>query len=349
MHRNVLASLAIAAALSCGRSVPNVPVATPPEVQLRTIPDSEPTHVEMRNVDFHVGGDIVLHVRRLAGVMRGRDGVVNFDDSRSFTTYVSSAEAALSAGDLTNLMNNHVFAYPGAPLTRIKVELRDGELWQSGILHKGVPIPFKIRSVVSVTPEGLLRLHPVSTKIFCVNGTKLMAALHLSMEKMVDLSRAVGVTIEENDFLIDPIRVLPPPKIRGRVLSARVENGMLIQTIGPDPAAGAITARAMVPPDTTAPNYMYYRGGRLQFGRKLLMTDADMQVVDANPSTPFDFDLDRYMVQLIGGYSRTTERAGLWVHMPDLNGTRRLEQTAGGEVALPRDTTCECDEEKPRR
>src|SRR5204862_4152822 len=218
----------IAAAVACGRSVPNIPAATPPEVQLRSIPDSEPTQVEMRNVDFHVGGDVVLHVRRLVAVMRGRDGVVNFDDSRSFTTFVSSAEAALTAGDLTNLMNHHVFAYPGAPLSHIKVELRDGELWQSGILHKGVAIPFKIRSVVSVTPEGLLRLHPVSTKIFCVNGTKLIAALHLSMEKIVDLSRAVGVTIEEYDFLIDPIRVLPPPKIRGRVIAARVENGLLV-------------------------------------------------------------------------------------------------------------------------
>jgi len=335
--------VAVAFAFACGRSVPNVPTAATPELPPHSIPDSEPTRIEMRNVDFHVGGDVVMHVRRLAGVMRGRDGVVDFDNSRSFVTYVSSAEVALSAADLTNLMNGHVFAYPGAPLSRIKVELRDGELWQSGILHKGVDIPFKIRSQVSVTPEGLLRLHPLSTKIFCVNGTKLMAALNLSMEKMVDVSRAVGVRIEKNDFLIDPIRILPPPIIRGRVLSARVEGGLLVQSIGPESGEAPRLAAVDAPPDSTARNYMYYRGGRLHFGRKLLMTDADMQVIDADPATPFDFDIDRYMVQLINGYSRSTERAGLWVLMPDLNRLHRLEQSAAGEVELKRDTTCHCD------
>ena len=52
-------------------------------------------------------------------VLRGNNGVVDFDNSKSFVTYVSSAEVALTAGDLTNLMNNHVFAYPGAPLRHI--------------------------------------------------------------------------------------------------------------------------------------------------------------------------------------------------------------------------------------
>jgi hypothetical protein len=323
--------------------VPSVPAAAAPELPPRSIPDSEPTRIEMRNVDFHVGGDIVLHVRRLEGVMRGRNGVVDFDNSRSFITYVSAAEVALTAEDLTHLMNNHVFAYAGAPLTNIKVELRDGELWQSGILHKGVPIPFKIRSVVSVTPEGLLRLHPTSTKIFCVNGTKLMAALNLSMEKMVDVSRAVGVRIEKNDFLIDPIRVLPPPTIRGRVLSARVEGGLLVQTIGAESPDIEHLAAVQPPPDSSVRNYMYYRGGRLHFGRKLLMTDADMQVIDGDQSTPFDFDIDRYMVQLVNGYSRTTDRAGLWVLMPDLNRLHRLEMTSAGEVTSSRDTTCHCE------
>jgi len=309
-------------------------------------PDTAATFIEMRNVNFHVGGDVVLRIRSLHGLMRGRDGVVNFDDGTSFTTWVNTAEVGLSAEDLSRLFNNHVFAYRGAPLRKIRVELRDGQLTQSGILHKGVDIPFKIRSVVSVTPDGRIRLHPVDTDILGVDGDKLMNALGLTMQKMVDVSKAVGVTIENNDFLIDPIRILPPPKIRGRLIAVRVENGELVQQIGPEPGTGGAGGAAqfasapprLAPPDTSAKNYMYYRGGRLHFGRKLLMEDADMQVIDGDPTTPFDFNLDRYMVQLVAGYSRTLPNGGLWVLMPDANRVTRLEQSVGGDVTSKRDT-----------
>ena len=309
--------------------------------------DSAPTFIEMRNVDFHVGGDVVLHVRHLEGLMRGRDGIVDFDDGKSFTTWVSSAEAGLTGDDLTNLMNDHVFAYRGAPLRNIHVTLKNGRLEQTGILHKGVDIPFKIVSDVSLTSDGRIRLHPVDTRIFCVDGDRLMKALGLTMQKMVDVSKAVGVTIEKNDFILDPFRVLPPPVIKGRLLSVRVVNDELVQEIGPLPGPDAQIASIPTPPDTSAKNYMYYRGGHLHFGRKLLMTDADMQVLDADPSDPFDFDLDHYMVQLVAGYSRTLANAGLWVVMPDAHKVMRLEQTVGGEVTSVRDTTCNCAKPPP--
>ena len=306
--------------------------------------DSTETRVAMRNVDFHLGGDIVMRISRLEGLMRGKDGVVNFDDGRSFTTWVSSADAAMDGEALTNLMNNHVFAYKGAPIRNMHIELKDGLLLQSGILHKGVDIPFKIKAQVSVTPDGKLRLHPVDTDIFCVDGDKLMKALNLSMQKMVDVSKAVGVTIEGNDFLIDPLVVLPPPKIRGKLIAARVEGDRLIQTLGPERGDEAqFAAGAPVPHDTTVKNYMYYRGGKLHFSRKLLMTNADMQVVDDEQTAPFDFNLDNYMVQLVAGYSKTLPNGGLYVVMKNARSVTRLEQTVGGEVTSRRDTAgCNC-------
>jgi hypothetical protein len=331
--------------VSCGRGK-STPAAM---TQVQPVPvtpsmDSGPTLVEMRNVNFHVGGDVVLRIRRLNGVMRGRGGVVDFDDSRSFVTWVNNAEVALDAESLTNLFNHHVFAYPGAPLRNIRVEIRDGQVIQSGTLHKGVNIPFKIKATASVTPDGRIRLHPVDTDIFCVDGDKLMQALHLTMAKMVDLSKAVGISVEKNDFLIDPFAILPPPKIRGRLRAIRVVGTELVQDIGPEPGAGdaQLAVHMPAPPDTSVPNYMYYRGGKLHLGRKLLMSDADMLVVDADPTTPFDFDLDHYMKQLVAGFSRTLASAGLYVTMPDANNIVRLEQTFGGEVTSARDTACHC-------
>jgi len=308
--------------------------------------DSGPTFVTMRNVDFHLGGDVVMHIRELHGLMRGKGGIVNFDDSKSFVTWISSANVSLRDQDLTNLFNNHVFAYPGAPLRHLKVEVRDGFVYQSGILFKGVPIPFKMKAQASLTPDGRIRLHPVDTDIFCVDGDALMKALHLTMEKMVDVSHAHGVVIEKNDFVIDAMNVLPPPVSRGRIVAIQAGNGELIQQIGPDPTLGSAYASASAPPppDASAPNYMYYRGGRLGFGRKLVMNDADMMVVDAAPQDVFDFDLDHYMPQLTAGYSRTLPSAGLYVVMPDAHHIVRLEQTIGGEVSLSRkdSTGCNC-------
>src|SRR5437870_1403740 len=117
----VLASMSLLGSCFChGPSGPprTAALATPPSSAPVAVPamDSAPTFLEMRNVNFHVGGDVILHVRHLQGLMRGRDGIVDFDDGKSFTTWVSSAEAGLTGDDLTNLMNDHVFAYRGAPL-----------------------------------------------------------------------------------------------------------------------------------------------------------------------------------------------------------------------------------------
>jgi hypothetical protein len=54
----------------------------------------------------------------------------------------------------------------------------------------------------------------------------------------------------------------------------------------------------------------------MRFG-KLTMNDTDMQLIDADPTDPFDFFPDHYKDQLVAGYSKTTVTGGLLVYMPD--------------------------------
>jgi hypothetical protein len=56
----------------------------------------------------------------------------------------------------------------------------------------------------------------------------------------------------------------------------------------------------------------------VRFG-KLTMIDADMRLIDADPSDPFDFFPDHYNDQLVAGYSKTTASGGLLVYVPDYN------------------------------
>jgi hypothetical protein len=42
-----------------------------------------------------------------------------------------------------------------------------------------------------------------------------------------------------------------------------------------------------------------------------------MQLIDNDPSDPFDFFQERYKDQLVAGYSQNTPALGLKVYMPD--------------------------------
>jgi hypothetical protein len=70
------------------------------------------------------------------------------------------------------------------------------------------------------------------------------------------------------------------------------------------------------PPHPDEKSWMYYRGGTLRMG-KLLMVDADMQVLDTDTSDPFSFYIDRYNEELVAGFSRNQPDYGLVVYMRD--------------------------------
>ena len=286
------------------------------------------TQVSMRNVNFYVMPNAALRIRKLRGTMRSlRGGPVVFDDKNSFVIHLTYAEIGLNGTDITTLMNKYIFAYPGAPLKRLQVHTSGSQLVQTGLMHKILDIPFQITADVSVTPEGLIRLHPVKTRILGVDGNSLMRAFGLSLQKILDLSKAKGVTVKGNDLFLDPTLILPPPAIEGHATGIRVDGDQLVQTFGT-----VAESTPLPPPDTSASAYMFFKGGTLHFG-KLLMLDAEMQVVDLRPSGSFNFDLARYKDQLVAGYERTLPDLGLEVFMLGLD---KLATGKATTAELPR-------------
>lgn len=271
------------------------------------------TRVQMRNVDYYVGPRLPLRIRQLSGSMRSRaGGAVVFDDKLSFIISVESAEIGLTAADLGVLLNRYVFAYKGSPLTGLRISISGDEIIQKGTLHKIAALPFEMRATVSVTPEGMIRIHPVRTEIVGLHVDRLMRGLDLPLEKIIDLKKAKGATVRGNDLYLDPVSIMPPPQIEGRVTAVRIESGQLVMIFGPAPAM------QMPVPDSDARNYMYYKGGTLRFG-KLMMLDADMLITELDPVDSFRFDLDRYQPQLVAGYSKTLASGGLEVWMRDID------------------------------
>jgi hypothetical protein len=287
----------------------NPPRTAPPPALTRG-----PVRVEMKNVNLHMAEGVVLKIHSLRGALMrtasSRPPV--FDDRNSFVMRIDAGEIAMSTASLTALMNNYVFAYRKAPIKDLEITTDEkGRLEQEGVLDKGVDIPFKTKAVIMPNGDGRIRVHAKSIKAAGLPVKGLMGLLGIEMDDMVKLQAGRGIMVDDNDFILDPQWMLPPPRIRGNVTSVRIEGNDVVQVFGGGPAPGRRLC-----PYSQYRNYMYFRGGNLRFG-KLTMADTDLALIDQDARDPFDFNLDRYNVQLVAGYSKNTPNKGLKTFMPD--------------------------------
>jgi hypothetical protein len=275
------------------------------------------TWIEMRNVLLHIDDRGVIRIERLRGQVVTADGKpAVLDDAKSFTIRVTRGTTRLTGDDLASLLNSVVFAYDGAPLKKLRARIEGNTVVLSGTLRKGVNMPFSITAAPTLEPDGRVRMHPTRTRILGVNGASLMKALGLKLDDLLDLSKSRGAVVDGNDILLEPTKILPPPMIEARLESIGVVNDELVQTFATTPLDSIF--ERYIHPDSAPPNYVYFRGGRLRFG-KLEMIDTDLHIVDADPRDPFDLYLAKYNRQLAAGVSRNLENYGLRVVMPDFD------------------------------
>lgn len=283
--------------------------------QLSTPPESL-LWMEMRNVKLHLDERATLRVRRLRGEMvsavPGQPAVL--DDRGSYSIRVTGGTVGLTGEDLSTVLNTFVFAYPGAPLRRLRARPQGDGLSLTGTLHKGVDLNFEITSTLSLTPAGLIQLRPTSTRILGVDGARLLRALGLHLDDLLNLEGSHGASVKGDDIYLDVTKILPPPVVAGTLASARVEGSEVVIAFKQIPDDSVFST--YVRPDSTTPNFVYFRGSRLRFG-KLLMEDTDLLIADAAPADPFDLSLAEYAKQLVAGTSRTLANQGLRVEMPD--------------------------------
>jgi hypothetical protein len=278
--------------------------------------DDSTLWIEMRNVDLHINARQVMRVRSIRGqvVSSTRGATAWLDDPTSFTIRATSGQVALDGDAITALLNETAFNYPDAPIKNLRVRIEDGKLVQKGTLHKGVDIPFEMWSVPALQPDGQLRLHPDKLHIFGVDGVALMHALGLHLDKMMDLSKSRGAKVVGDDILLDPLKILPPPMVNGRLQAVRIEGVLLVQDFAR--TADDTIFGTFVKPDSGAMNFVYFRGGMLRFGH-LTMTDTDLLINDADERDPFDLYFAKYNAQLAAGRTKNLMNYGLRTWMVD--------------------------------
>jgi hypothetical protein len=285
------------------------PTTAPPTQPAPPIRD-QPVGIEMRNVRLHVSEEAVLGVRWLKGRLlttaQGQPPV--FDDQRSFSMEIEDSEMRVDAGSLTALVNR-MATYKGSSLSDLSVSFEGGFIRQHGKLHKGIAVPFDVKASIEATADGRIRLHPVKVKAAGIPTTKLMSLFHIELDELIKDAASRGFVVKDNDLYLAPTRMLPAPETRGALTRAFVEKNRLVLIFGRGHASEpARRGRSS--------NYIWFRGGQIRFG-KLLMTDADLQLIDSDPKDPFDFFSARYEDQLVAGYSKNTRQRGLRTYMPD--------------------------------
>ncbi|HET9400184.1 MAG TPA: hypothetical protein VFO34_04450 [Candidatus Acidoferrales bacterium] len=266
----------------------------------------------MRNVEYHFSDRIAVHIQTLTGKLVTTPGhsVPAFDDANSFALELTSARIDVPPDSLAAALNEHVFAASDAPLKSIRAQTDGEALKISGKLHSKGDIPFEAKGMLSLDPDGQIRLHVEKVKAAHIPATKLMDLLGVTLSNLIHTKSVQGIRTEGDDLILDPEKTFPPPQIHGKLAS--IHNDGLTITLQYGDAASS-------EPSHDAGNYMSYRGTTpLKFG-KLTMEPTDLTLLDMNPADPFDFYLDRYKDQLVAGYTKTTPSFGLKVYMRDVN------------------------------
>jgi hypothetical protein len=272
--------------------------------------------VAMKNVEFHLTDNIIVHVATLNGKMTSTHGEIPvLDDKRSFVLDIDSAKVAVSMTALANDLNDYVFAKPDAPLKKLNATTQGQLLVVKGLLVSKGGIPFETDGTLSVTPEGMIRVHTQKVKALKVPVKGLMDMLGIDTANLLTTKKVEGVTVDKDDLILDPSKILPPPELTGHLVSIDIVGGQILLGFKSSEGPGKQSA---VVNSCPARNYLTFKGGSVRFG-KLTMSDTDLELIDSDPGDSFDFSIDHYKDQLVAGYAKMTRRGGLCVQVPDFN------------------------------
>jgi hypothetical protein len=106
--------------------------------------------IAMRNVSLHLADGVVLDVKSLDGefISRSAANPPVFDDPRSYTLRMQTADVSMDAASLTNLLRQSLATHP-SPLSDVTLTIENGFLKAKGKLKKGVTVPFSMTAAAS--------------------------------------------------------------------------------------------------------------------------------------------------------------------------------------------------------
>ncbi len=265
------------------------------------------TTVYAHNLLLRKGPQFRIYVRWVRGEMVRTLAarVPSFDAPDSFVLEIQKGLIRVNIGDLSTFLNSALPA--NSPLKNVSIKPNGEQIKLQGTVHKIISLPVELDGVLSPMPDGRVRYHVNKINVLKIPMKALLGGFHVKLADMASASEIQGVQIAENDVYFDTQKLLPPPHIRGKITAIRVAVPDLEVIYGTVPNDEGELAQWH--------NFLRLTGGMLTFG-KLTMHPVDLTMIDASQDAWFDLDLVNYQSQLVNGYTRMTEKAGLELYMP---------------------------------
>jgi hypothetical protein len=314
------------------KPVASAPAERNPVTRAATSPATTPLEnnravkAELRNVMFRLDDHAAAHLEFVAGelVPTGKNEMPVFDDKTSFEMRVKNGKITITAEALTSVLNDYVFARSDAPLKELSVSIENDLLHVKGKLHSKGDIPFETAGTLSVNPDGRMRVNTEKVKALHVPVKGVMRLFGLELANLLNTSKIQGIETDKNDLIVDLSTLLPPPHLKGKINSVKIEGDRIMTYFGDGAKSPSITREKS--------NYIYLQGHAIHFG-KLTMENTDLTILDMDPEDPLDWYQDHYQEQLAAGYSRITLEFGLRSYVKDYGRLERARRTAGAVAA----------------
>lgn len=320
MHRTLL-SLAL-----FGACTPAAPEPTPTvDAAPAAVPPPEvgvaPTRFVMRDVEL-VMPDGLLRVRHLEGtvvsVVAGLPPAIDKPDA--YEIHVEQAEVGVDIATLNGLMSaSHSRSGAKTPLASADFST-EGDLL---VITGARPVPFVLKTSVSVDPQGRLTLAVVDLKALGIQTKGILDVLKLKLEDLVDVSNERGVTIDGDVIFVDPLTSMPAPRLTAKITGVNVEPDGLVLRLGAtgttnpqDPAQ--TSARDAADTDGSSLNFLHYSGGTVSQGN-LVLHETDLWLVDLDPEDPLRIDIAAIPAQVAAGYTKSAANGQMTTFIPDAN------------------------------
>lgn len=274
-------------------------------------------HLQVEHSLFHPIDNVTLAVERLNGRMVGKPGeLISLDDRKSYVVQIDQGVTRLSAHDMTTLINSYLLQHAESAVRHAEVSFDGQQMVITGQVHKLIDLPFRGRGTITATPQGELRLHIEHFKVAGVLSKGFLELFGIRMETVAQPKHRPSFRVEGDDLITTLTELFPPPLVYGRITRVKVEGQTLVEVIGI--AAEHHAVRTIPKLLAEPPNYIYFAGGRMKFG-KVMMENVDLKLVSRTPRENFDFSLARYQEQIQGGYVKVMPNLGLVVYAEDFS------------------------------
>ena len=272
------------------------------------------SNILMRNVRYCWSQEICIDTDRLSATARPLNGGdLKVDDLKSFIVDVHNAKVLISPQTLQGMFNESIFNYPGSNLRNLTVAIREAgkenRITLRGSLKYFLWVPFQMDTNLKVDQAtNTLVISVYKLRVFgFIPATWLIELRPFNLQKLLALPENNYLIIKQNQMMVKPFGLFPPPRIDGKMSGIAVTPSMI--QLGFKGSESGLSA-----PD--GGNSITLKGGNAQFG-KIRMSDADIVVTDANPGDSFKFSLLNYLDYLPQSQVKLQANGGAELRMPD--------------------------------